>query len=365
MKNKLKVLVAEDTKIARDLLVMNLKTFAKDYLDDIDHFEIDKAESFQKAHQMIVDSGTSQNYYDILFADIDFTEDNKGGERDSGFKLIEKAFEVCPLTQIATYSGQFRGAELWDKYEELKNRGLIVLTFDKSHGESGGADWMIEGLLKITEEIGKKKFIWDIWNNHQLIIDTIKTQTLASDPFENLTIQNTIISNLESVIIMFMNIDRLQGKEIIYRMMIYLYHNSLELLCRSDKTDLQIIEESNSNKVKTEEYIRAKPSAPNDFRWYFQGNVNAQRIFVSYLSDERISFVDTLNYYRNKSIHPTERFQPNLSDVLFSALTFALVVADDKSNIETKHTSLFLSQEIRLFRKGNLVDIIEFIKRGY
>jgi|GEM_PF-1301793 len=363
MKDKLKVLIAEDTKIARDLLVESLNSFAEKTFNNIEYFEIEKAESFQKAYQKIVNSGTSQEYYDIFFADIDFTEDNKGGERDSGYKLIEKAFEICPLTKIATYSGQFRGAELWDKYEELKNKGLIVLTFDKSHGESGSVNWMADGLNKIVYDIKENSFLWDIWKNHLLIIDSIKSQSIATNPFENLTIQNTIISNLESVLTMLININRLQGKEIIYRMMIYLYHNSLELLCRGDRIDTEIIEKSNSNKSQTEEFIRAKRTAPNNFSWDFPNNVNAQRIFVSFVTDERISFVDTLNYYRNESIHHGERFRPNISDVLFSALTFALIVVKNKTNIATEYTSSFLSQKMNIPRRGNLVDIIDFVNR--
>ena len=359
MKNKLKVLIAEDTRIARDILIMNLENFAKDDLDNIEYFNIEKAESFEKAHRMIVNTKSTGDYYDIIFADIDFTEDNKGGERDSGYVLIEKAFEICPLTKITTYSGQFRAAELWGKYEELKDKGLIVRTFDKSHNESGESNWMAEGLNKIIKEINGGYFIWDIWNNHELIIDEIKSQTFSGDPFTNLIIKNTIISNLESALLLFMNIDRLQGKEIIYRMMIYLYHNSLEILCRADKTDEQIIKESDENKTLAEQFIMGTKG--KEVILNFPDSVNSQRIFISSINDERIKFVDTLNYYRNKSIHPAETFKLDISNVLFSVLAFTLAVTSNKNQIAFDYIKSFVNESKNLGAKNALEELLSFI----
>lgn len=360
MKTKLKVLIAEDTKTARDLLAINLQNFASENLNDPGYFEIEKAASFEKARKMIIETADSKEYYDIIFADIDFTEDNKGGERDSGYSLIEKGFEICPLTKITTYSGQFRAAELWERYEELKDRGLIVRTFDKSHGDSGVSNWMVEGLDSIVKEIKREAYVWDIWNNHKVIIDEIKSHSFSKDPFENLSIQNTVISNLESALLLFMNMERLQGKEIIFRMMIYLYHNSLETLCRADKTDAQIISESDQNKTSAEKFV--SEFSGKDVRFTLPEKVNSQRIFISAINDERIKFVDRLNYYRNKSIHPESGFRLDISNVLFSVLAFTLAVVNDKQKISFDKIRWFLAETEGLKGKVSLEKIIDFIE---
>ena len=350
MINKLKVLIAEDTRMARELLINDLNEFARVTLNAVEYFDIEEAETFEKAHQKIVESGNTQNYYDIIFADIDFTEDNKGGKSDSGYKLIEKAFEVCPITKIATYSGQFRAAELWPKYEELKNRGLIVKTFDKSHSEAGNPNWLKKGVNEIVEEINANSYIRDIWDNHQLVKENMRIKKYGKDPFIDVLIKNTIHLNIDSALMLLMNIDKFDAKEIIYRLIIYLYHNSLEIYCRADKTDEQIIEESDKNKINAEEFIGLLKINKN-LKFPLE-SVNSQRIFVASISDYRIKFADKLNFYRNLSIHQDpnkKRFIPDLAHVLYSSLAFSLIVTTTKEKIKTSHIKSYSSKLENVF----------------
>ena len=362
MINKLKVLIAEDIRMSRDLLINGLKKFARETLNAAEYFDIEEAETFEKAHQKIVESGNTQNYYDIIFADIDFTEDNKGGKSDSGYKLIEKAFEVCPITKIATYSGQFRAAELWPKYEELKNRGLIVKTFDKSHSEAGNSNWIKDGVNKIVEEINANSYIRDIWDNHQLVKENMLSKKYTKDPFIVALIKNTIHLNIDSALMLLMNIDKFDAKEIIYRLIIYLYHNSLEIYCRADKTDEQIIEESDKNKINAEEFIGLLKINKN-LKFPLE-SVNSQRIFVASISDYRIKFADKLNYYRNLSIHQDpnkKRFIPDLAYVLYSSLAFSLIVTTTKEKIKTSHIKSYSAKLKNVFGAPDLNEIISKI----
>ena len=366
MKNKLKVLIAEDTRMARDLLINNLNEFARETLNAVEYFDIEEAETFEKAHQKIVESGNTQNYYDIIFADIDFTEDNKGGKSDSGYNLIEKAFEVCPITKIATYSGQFRAAELWPKYEELKNRGLIVKTFDKSHSGAGNSNWIKDGVNKIVDEINANSYIRDIWDNHQLVKENMITEKYAKDTFIDVLIKNTIYLNIDSALMLLMNIDKFDAKEIIYRLIIYLYHNSLEIYCRADKTDKQIIEESDKNKINAEEFIGLQKNKNLNFP-IESVNVSSPRIFVASILDYRIKFADRLNFYRNLSIHQDpnkQRFIPDLANVLYSSLAFSLIVTTTKEKIKTSHIKSYSSKLENVFGASDLKEIISKIKEN-
>ena len=362
MKNKLKILIAEDTRMARELLINDLNEFARVTLNAVEYFDIEGAETFEKAHKKIVESGNTKNYYDIIFADIDFTEDNRGGKRDSGYILIEKAFEVCPITKIATYSGQFRAAELWPKYEELKNRGLIVKTFDKSHSEAGNPNWLKKGVNEIVEEINANSYIRDIWDNHQLVKENMRIKKYGKDPFIDVLIKNTIHLNIDSAFMLLMNIDKYDAKEIIYRLIIYLYHNSLEIYCRADKTDKQIIEESDQNKINAEEFI-GLPKKNKNLNFPIE-SVNSLRIFVASISDYRIKFADKLNYYRNLSIHQDpnkKRFIPDLAHVLYSCLAFSLIVTTTKEKIKTSHIKSYSSTLENVFGASDLEEIISKI----
>jgi hypothetical protein len=77
MESKLRILIAEDTKQARDIIFDELTDFLLNKGLNEENFEIVKASSFQKANKILNDSEKEQNYFNIFFADIDFTEDGK------------------------------------------------------------------------------------------------------------------------------------------------------------------------------------------------------------------------------------------------------------------------------------------------
>ncbi len=111
---KVRILLAEDIKAYRDELIEKLRDYEFDKFGSNDILDITKAESYVKADQLLEDSRRSDTPFEVFFCDIDFTEDQKGGKRDSGFHLIEKAFEISSMTNIYTYSGQFKALDLYD-----------------------------------------------------------------------------------------------------------------------------------------------------------------------------------------------------------------------------------------------------------
>ena len=332
--DKIRIFIAEDNKEVRDQFKDNLEDFAKNYYNDPNYFSITAAGSFTKALQIINEIPANNKYFDIFFADIDFTEDGKGGKADSGYLLIERMFEVCPITFICTHSGQFRGIELWKKYEELKGKGLILHTMDKAHKDAGGSEWFSDNLTKILKNVKENRFLWDIWLNHKNIINKLNQVRLDEDQFENISKINSIINNLDSILTLLRNKDKFNEKAIIYRLIIYLYHNSLEIFCQGSLTDEEIIKRSNKNKNSVDNLIGRHIQ--------FTDKVNSIRIIVSF-SKERISqFGFKLNDLRNKSIHPNENFNIEFENILFANLTLSAYISK-KEDIKFNSFENYLS----------------------
>lgn len=352
--DKIKIFIAEDTIESRTILVEQLKEYSEKNYNNPDFFEIKTADSYQKALNIVNNIERNSDYYDIFICDIDFTEDNKGGRNDSGFELIEKMFDVCPITFICTYSAQFRGRDLWPKYQELTNKGLIVHTMDKSHSEAGSNEWYIENFDKIVDFTLKNKFLKDIWKNHFLIKESLINHSLDDDRFEDLIKKNTILANLESILTLLRNLDKFNELPIIYRLIIYLYHNSLEIFCRGRKTDNEIIEGSNKNRKSVEGHLKKE--------LMFDSKVSAIRTIVSYTPDMRSKFGFKLNDYRNKSIHNNQKFQIEFENILFANLTLALYVAEQKSDISLNEIEKVNNSNSKGYE--DLKSIISYITKG-
>ena len=253
--NELKILIAEDTKEARDILKENLIEFHES--SDLKNIslKIEACESFAKALAKLKESEKSGTFYHVFFADVDFTEDKKGGKRNSGYELIKTAFGICPLTKICTYSGQFRAADLWSESEQLIKEGLIVFTMDKSHSAGGGENWWFENFKKIYEELRGENILWELWYNHRAITEKIQATKFLSDTFENMSLCSGITANLETILVLIRQLKKLDEKAIFYRLLIHLYHQALETFCRAGKSEIQIAKESAVNKELVEDEI--------------------------------------------------------------------------------------------------------------
>jgi hypothetical protein len=317
---KIKILVAEDTKEARDLIIEGLKSYAGKKFGDENYFAIERAESFQKGWQKLAESEKSKSFYDVFFADIDFTEDNKGGERDSGYKLIEKAFEVCPVTKIYTYSGQFHAKDLWQKYEELQQNGLIIHGMDKSHAEGGEEAWLNENLDKIVEKLSEENYLLNLWQNNQLVLDALREDSFFNS-ISGIQKFHEIQSNLESILVLLKSRKNINADVIVFRIILQLYHRSLELFVTGNNEENKIVEESN----KVEEIVFGFISdiTEEDKRKY-DSNKSFLRKIAAFSPTKIFRFGYILNRNRNGVVH--RNFKPNLVHILFANLTLMLYV---------------------------------------
>jgi len=363
---KIRILVAEDTKEARDLIIDGIKSYANKKYNDENYFRIEKAESFNKGLQVIIETEKNKEYFDVFFADIDFTEDKKGGAIDSGFKLIEKAFQVCPLTKIYTYSAQYkRYQDLRTKNEELVQKGLVVFTMDKSEGEGGEEKWLSDNLDKIYEKVEKENWLWDIWENHEKIMAALKTHQLSTDTFTSLNRYNEISSNLETILLLLQRKNNFNADTILFRLILQLYHRNLEIFVTGDKEDEIIFNESEQNKQKVLEFVKDLLGTESSLE--FKDKKSFLRKLSVFSTGQEYRFGHILNWYRNGSVHLDKKFIPELANLIFANLTLVLYVFGKKEKISTaQFESLLADQEFQRANEKGLKDLkslIEFIKK--
>jgi hypothetical protein len=163
---KIRILVAEDFIDARESIVNALKKYELKRYENNESFKIEEAESFIQAKQILTESEKNKEPFDVFFCDLDFTEDEEGGERDSGFELIRLAFKICSITNIYTYSSQFNKPDLYGGHEELVSKGFVIKTFDKSHSEGGDPDWFNKNFAQLFTKLEKERYLNEIWANH-------------------------------------------------------------------------------------------------------------------------------------------------------------------------------------------------------
>ncbi len=345
---KFKVLIAEDTIEARDILIEEIRKLKERTGYE---FEYTECEFPDKALNKLSELEQKNEYYDILFIDLDFTQQaHKGGKRDSGFQIIKKAFEICPISKICTYSGQFREVDLSEEHQELIKKGLVVYTFDKSKKEAGHKDWFEKGILEIIEELKQESFLFDIFNNHKLIKSEITKSKLPLD------IQWEILSNLDSIINLSKNLNKVPYTYIYLRLIIHLYHLSLISYLRNLKSDEEIKRNFEAKKAKAIEII--KPS--KTFEWREQ---NALSIIIGEGNIDFVKFGFKLNDYRNKCIHPEPNFNPDLFNIIFCSLVFSLYVIQDKQKLHISRIEVFLENfDEALKGKKDLVELLTFLR---
>lgn len=365
MIKNLRVLIAEDVVDSRDILIENLNEYAESINNEIS-FSITEAEHFQKAMQIL--SENENNPFHILFVDIDFTEDNKGGSRNSGFEIIKKAFQICPISKICTYSGQFHAKDLWQEYETLKNQGLILESFDKSHTDGGDVEYFNKQINDLLNDFTQSYYLWDIWQNHNEMVKSIKSSKLALDFQQNLLKQDEIISNLETILKLLQKLNLIGADLIVYRLILQLYQRNLEIFCSGDKSEEDIYKISEINKAKLASILN------KDDDWELGKDVSALRRILSFEIDEVAKYGWRLNDYRNKSVHPIQKrkdgkeykFVPELSNVIFANLVLSLYVVGNKRKISVEKFLELISDKKLLennkFGLNSLNELIDYIK---
>ena len=311
---KIKILLAEDTKVKRDIFKRELEFFG------LENFELTICETDTKAIETIKKAGERQSYYDILFIDIDFSEpsETKRGRKDSGFKIIKEAFKTFPLSKICTHSAHQYDPDLVPETFELIKNGLIIKQFDTR--KSDGSDWFKSNFQTLLDQVNSEKYLIDIWKNHSAIIQRLS----AIKDFPVFEAK----ANLDFVISLLQIKSHDISHDRILRMIIHFYHLCLELFVGFNKSDLKIFVDYNNNLdqgASKYSFLKNHKKIAIDNLHRKQTPTSQQKL-IAYSVDDRFRFGDKLNFYRNESIHPDNNFNPGISNILFANLTLMLYV---------------------------------------
>lgn len=354
MNKRIRVLVAEDFLEAREVIIKQINKISEYEV------EIEECESYSKALDRINQSSLDPDPYHFLFIDIDFTGDDKGGKRDSGFELIEKAFNVCPISKIATYSAQFKSADLEPKHHEMVRNGLVVRTFDKDHRTENPTEWFSLGFRELIKEHFEDIWLWDIWRNHEKIKSVIKNISLSDDQSQNLTKQYEIITNLDSIILLLLRRKIFNADVVLYRLVLQLYHRCFEIYITGDKDEETIVEESENNKDKVFEYVK---DLIRDSQLEFKDKKSYLRKLAAFTNDKKYRFGHILNQYRNGSVHPDKKFVPELSNIIYANITLSLFAIGKTNKISYELIkSSFDNKAFDDKGKKDLSEILNFIQ---
>ncbi len=349
---KYKVLLAEDIIEHRDVIIKELEK-----LKPLE-FQIDECEFPDKSLSRLADSEKNKEYYDILFVDLDFREQShKGGKRDSGFQIIKRAFDVCPISKICTYSGQFREFDLSDEHQELVKRGLLVYSFDKNKRDAGLGDWFTKGMEEVLAELKMEEYLFDIFNNHKSIKEKISSADISfQEKWE-------INSNLETIILLLQKRKVFKADLGLFKLILQLYHRCLELYITGDKDDETIIEESIKHQEKVFEFVA---DLVNKEHREFIDKKSFLRKIAAFSPTKIYRFGHILNWYRNGAVHPDKKFTPELATVIFANLTLSIYVLDNKEKIDYLRIESFINKEefIKENKKGikDLSELLSYIK---
>ncbi len=350
MSREFRVLIAEDQIMARKAIIRELEL-----IKDL-KLSWTVCESAKKAHDKLDESAKTGQQYDFLFVDIDFTEDGRGGKRDSGFGIIEKAFNICPISTISTYSAQYNYLDLSPRHNELMNQGLIVYVYDKRHQEEDPSDWFRSKFIAQINDITSNDFLWDIWNNHNLINQFVERTKLSTDDEEDEIKKAEIKQNLEAIIVLLKKRKLFNADEVVFRLIIQLYHRCLEVYCAEDKDPATIKQQSEDN----------RQAAENLLGWHFERGLgsddSALRKLIAFSPEEKLRHGYRLNSLRNKSVHPDLDFKLTMSNILFANLALTMYASPFKKDIKFDKIEQFGNTNND---KGlnHLTDAIRFIRK--
>lgn len=354
MGNTIRIIVAEDDLEAREIIIKQINKF-QDY--DI---QLTECESYTEALAKINESEKSAEPYHFLFIDIDFTGDDKGGKRDSGFNLIKRAFEICPISIISTYSAQYKAADLEPEHQTMVRNGLVVYTFDKDHKSENPKEWFSKGFKELLDTHNAELWFWDIWANHQTVKSFLKKNKIVGDTQHNLLLFDEITTNLDTILFLLQRRKLFNADRVLFRLLLQLYHRNLEIYITSDKEENTIRSESDANYQRVKEHVN--DLFKDDIHFEFKEKKSFLRKLAAFTDSYIYRFGHILNWYRNGSVHPDKKFDPELSNIFYANLVLTLFIGGKNDVIkinEIKNHLLFHLGEEK--GKRDLMKLIEYI----
>lgn len=344
----IKILVADDEDPKREILTKNLRKYG---IRNGYKFEIVETDSFIKSIETLDQTSVGKSYFHIIFSDINFMHDLKGGKKDDGFRIIKKAFEVSPLSRIISFSAYSKSKENDPLLKDLLKRGLIVDDFNSDQYTDDPWSWFQDSFERTMEEYQRNLFVWDIWENHQKIIEILEHKS----PDEQLSPQRDFLtefkSYLETALILIMNRNKIGAEYIINRSVLQMYHRALEIFC-DEYTPEHDAEQNEDAKEKTNDPKLNKPIRPS-----------ALQKIMRFSNPSISKYGSKVNWYRNMAMHPDEGFMIDEANLIYACLTiFLYAVPGVKPKIERIREFINNKSEMLGAKDLNFLLIRNFIK---
>lgn len=319
---------------------------------------------------------TEENkYFNILFLDIDFSNDLSEKNSNGGYEILEGAKRLCPPLFILPSSTNLLNSEDSIKlFNEYNRRGLIDSELYKENANPGKTIQNATIEQSIIEA-KNRLYLFDILGNHKLILNSSEFKKL-SDPDKE-----AIILNLETVIELLRTSIKGNEPAVIIKLIIHLYNQVIETLCldksqiKQDKDLLALKNRYNKNREtinkfysewiisfsRDKETNKDKKSNLNLKPWRGENYPPTQWIIAAYSSEEKIKFALDVNWQRNRAIHELN-YPFTLGNVFFANLSLTLLVAD-KREIRYKNSNVFgRPEKADDYGAQKLRDLIDFIK---
>lgn|GEM_PF-5785522 len=327
MGNNYNILIADDEYQAIEDLQNDLNIYSK---KSGISFEYITASSADETAQILSNIEKSSINLSAAFIDVDFTGDASGGKRDSGYSIIKKIFEFSPFTKIGIYSGQFRQPDLWEKYDELNRSGLVFFHYEKKTR----TDREIEAKFsELFDSMRTTFYLFDIIKNHRFVTEKFINGKSFSDP-GLLTDIYTIRNNFSAIEQILSKSPLFKaGSEVIYKLLITLYHQSLEAFCllaaKTERADKKMILE------RAKKY---EPEAAKIIDKHLEIKADSEAtsliLFLAFLSPEKFRYAYKLNWLRNNAVHIPPKIDIDLLNVLFAHLAVTFCLSEKKDSVQ-------------------------------
>ncbi len=327
---KIRVLIADDVPSDYEALREKIDNYFQQVKKiSQENYEITIRDTIDSTIKNIQD----EEPYDIFFADINFSESS--AEKRNGYLLIREAYKKCPLTYICVYSGVADTVyEHHEEYINLLKRGMLSDIYEKEFFMGKDNTRFFEQFKTTYNFVISNAFIWELWANHKIMIEKLNTSELSTNISSDNDRKDEIKSNLDTITLLLQRKTQFNADVILFRLVLQLYHRSLEIFVTGDKSEEKIVEESDKARSIAFSFVKdlfkKKDEREIKDRKLFPDKKSFLRKIAAFSPTKIYRYGHILNWYRNGSVHPKPNieFIPKLLNVLFANLTFAAYVLD-------------------------------------
>lgn len=360
------VFIAENVLDDREILKRSLIDFGN---QEKLEFRITEADTYSLAIQILEENARRNEFFEIQFIDINFEGDDRGGYADSGFSIIEKAYQICPISIILTFSAKFKSDKLHPVFIDQVKRGLVTNGLGKNASINNLLHSSEIDFRQVIIDFKENLFLWDVWENNNTIITHLNSKPVVKDQQVNLQILFEIKDYLKTTLILLMKRGKIGAEDILNRSLLQMYHRALELYCESDKTEKAILNLANN----TLESIRRRKQN-TDLKPLSFDKPTALHKIVAKVPLPIAEYGYNVNRYRNKAVHYSpiikneskskhkeSGFKITLANIIYAALTIHLYVVGNKKPKITKIID-FISSNKKMKGEPELHELLNHIE---